>query len=793
MRKVLSILLMVSAVAAAKQYEIYHPTITRGVMYRPGQLRYNHDSTIEFFQGKFYGAWNGNENRWEGKPGQKNYWATSDDGLNWSPEIVFSNVPSFGLPEWQTEWQPNLLNWKNRELWCFWTKSGGFIFSKLNADKTGWDHRVVWESVTLKGQPYSTFPTQNPTVLADGSVMIPCVFRLPKEVEPIVEKQTYYSGPIITRDGGDTFFVPEGALIEHPEKEKLKMWEPMYVVQEDGRVRMFNRTLSLGVDTSQMPSNALITADGSADGERMEPPVYSAIRTVHSRMWLGQTGSRRLMVHSDSMRNMFPLDRINIAFFSSRTGRDDFVAGVPIEDGLISISYPQAVFVSNAAYVCYSYQFDPASIMVSKVDPLPVDDRWYIFPRSGNRSLTGNDQPRPVPASTNSDGTVNPSYLEFYAAANEVEAGIPNEIGTNSVTITGWISRKPKSNGVLFNALSSDGLKGFSLRLEYDGKMFVTLGGEKKGTDIILPDPLKSAGLAEQNGWDYSPWFFFAVTIDNEQGRVFYWNGQSLSASAKFKARTDFSSGKVPGLGRPISQQFARNHYPPYIKVNSIRVYGRALGSEEIRYDYNRFISAADTGVSVNDPGNPIWKLDFNSYSSDFLCVKNRRPLSMPVEQNGNLLTFSGNSSAGVDLEIFDPGQDAIEVTLPVKLERASVSETVVLMTLGDDNDIMIGLRLNDPDRVYVNCTGEWVPACRFKTGEQNLLSVHMDKSGVTVANGQEAVTVSNNSIGQRLYLGDGYPGFYIAPADRFTVDVEKFKATVIRGGASAKYGSFAK
>lgn len=787
MRTFIMVLLMASMAMAEKQYEIYHPTITRGVMYRPGQLRYNHDSSIEFFKGKFYGAWNGNKNRWEGKPGQKNYWAVSNDGLHWGSAIVFSNVPPFGVPEWQTEWQPNLLNWKNKELWCFWTKSGGFIFSKLNADKTGWNHRIVWETVTLRGQPYFTFPTQDPTVLPDGSVMIPCVFRLPREIEPIVAKQPYLCGPVITRDGGKTFFVPEGALIEHPEKEKFKMWEPMYVVQDDGRVRMFSRTLSLGLDTFHMPSNALITAVGSADGEQMGSPVYSAIRTVHSRMWLGQTGSRRVMIHNDSMRNEAPLDRINIALFSSRTGRDDFVAGVPIEDGLISVSYPQAVFVSNAVYVCYSYQFDPAYIMVNKVDPLPADNRWYIFPRSGNRSLTGDDQPRPVPSSTNSDGTVNPGYLEFYASANEVEAGIPNEIGTNSVTITGWISRKPKSNGVIFNALSSDGLKGFSLRFEYDGNMFLTLGGKKKGRDIKLPDPMKSLNLGEQNGWDYSPWFFFAVTIDNEQGRVFYWNGQALSASSRFNAGTDLSSGKVPGFGQPISQKFARNHYPPYIRVNSIRVYDRILGIEEIRYDYNRFVGAADTDLPAKNPETPVWRLDMDSYGDNFLCVKNRRPLAMSVERNGSQLTFSGNSSAGVDLERFEPETDSVEVTLPVKMETDPVSKHVILMTMGDNNDIMIGLRRDDPEHVYVNCTGEWVPACRFSVGEENLLKVRMDKVQVTVAKGDDSVTVTNNSIGQRLYLGDGYPNFYISPDDRFVVDVKKFNAKVVHGGALMK------
>jgi len=237
MRKIFVCLLVLAAAAGspAKQYEIYSPKITRGVMYPPGELHYNHDSSIEYFQGKFYGAWNGNENRHEGKPGQRNYWAVSDDGLIWSEAVPFKDVPVFGHPKWQTEWQPNLLSWNDQELWCFWTKAGGFIFSKLNADKSGWDHRVVWsEYHEIKGKPFHTFPTQETTVLSDGSVLVPCVFREPAEIVTEFENRIYYSGPAVTRDGGKSFYVPENALVEHPWKSKnpaYKLWEPMYYVR----------------------------------------------------------------------------------------------------------------------------------------------------------------------------------------------------------------------------------------------------------------------------------------------------------------------------------------------------------------------------------------------------------------------------------------------------------------------------------------------------------------------------------------------------------------------------------
>jgi len=782
MKKLILFCVFAAAAVSAKQYEIYNPQITRGYMYPPGELRYNHDASIEYFQGRFYGAWNGNTNRWESKPGQKNYWAVSDDGLNWGAANVYSNVPSFGHPNWQTEWQPNLLNWKNRELWSLWTKSGGFLLSKLNESKTGWEHRLVWESVMLHGIPMHIFPTQEATVLSDGSVLVPCVFRTPSEIEPDFHKQIYYSGPAVTRDGGQTFFVPEGALVEHPEKGKaFKMWEPMYVVQDDGKVRMFNRTYSMGFDSSELPTNALITALGSADGEQMGATAYSAIRTVHSRMWLGYNGNRRLMIHHDSMKNEFPRDRINISLFSSRTGRDDFVAGIPIEDSLIGIAYPQAVFVDDVGYVCYTHQGDPATIVVNKIDPLPSDNKWYIFPRSGNRSLSGNDQPRSVAASIG-----NPDYLEFYSAAYDVRSGPLNELGTNSVTVTGWLSMRPKNDGVIFNGLSPDGKTGFSLRFNYDGALILTLGGENKGEEITVCDPVKMAGLNYKNGWDYTPWFYFAVTVDNAGGKVFYWNNQQLARAARrFEPGRNLSSGRVPGFGLPQSQLFVKNHYPLYAKVNSIRVYDRVLEIEEMRYDFNRFAGAADTELPAKDPGEPTWRLDVNSYGDEFVSVKNRRPMAMPVEQNGSSLTFCGNSAAGVDLEHFDPETDAVEVTLPVQMDRPLVGETVLLMTMGDNNDIMIGLRRDDPSRVYVNCNGTWIPACNFSIGQKNRLMIHMDKNNVTVANGCETVAVPNNSISQRLYLGDGYPSFYIAPADRFIVAVDEFDAKVIPGGCS--------
>ncbi len=940
-------------------YKIYEPEITRGYMYPPGELLYNHDASIEYFQGRFYGAWNGNTNRWEGRPGQRNYWAWSQDGLNWSEAIVFDEVPEFGPPGWQTEWQPNLFNWNDEELWCFWTKAGGFIFSRLNEEKTGWDHWVVWEMIELKGQPYSTFPTQEPTVLEDGSVLIPSVFRLSSAVEPDIKKRTFYSGPIITRDGGETFYVPEDALVEHPAAEEgLKMWEPMYVVQDDGKIRMFNRTGGAGLDSTEMPDTALITALGSADGESMGEPYYSAIRTIQSRMWLGTNDARRIMFHHDSQHAMFTRDRINIAMFSSRTGRDDFVAGIPVEDEIQAIAYPQAVFVSNAAYVVYTHQNDPATIMVNKVDPLPSGDRWYVFPRSGNRSLTGNDAPRSRPGyytwddeealesheeisaemigavlwlslkepiggelfawgdlsvrvdyageitvsvglqdkifserlardgrwimlgveydtvsgetavavngkpgesfnvgstevnsspfrlgpggaglrlsrvevyadtvigedgfaglfnrrswayglySHAATGTLpagepvvfdagetggdfagieserlEPGYVEFFASARDVHHGPPNELGTNSVTITGWLSQKPKNDGVIFNALSADGLNGFSLRFNYNGRQFLKLGGEDFGTRISLPDPMQTAGKIYGEAWEYSPWFFFAVVLDQETGDVRYWQNGALSMVGNaLEPGTDLSSGEVPGFGRPQSQLFARNHYPPYMRMHSVRVYDYALDLEEVHYDYHRFPGAPFSWGVTRSPEEPMWVLDVNHYDDRFACVAARRPLASGTEARRAELIFGGNSAAGVDLERFDPESDAVEVRLPVRMDRRPLSETVVLMTMGDDNEVALGLRRDDPDRVYVHVGGEWVPGCGFTYGETNMLLVRMDKDAVRVSNGEDTVSVPNDSISQRLYLGDGYPSFYIAPGDRFAVDISRFEARV--------------
>ncbi len=185
-------------------YQVYDPSIEYGYVYNPekGPLSYNHDSSIEYFNGKFYSAWNGNTNDWEARKGQKNYWAISEDGLNWSEFREFKNVPVFGSPNWQTEWQPNLLNYRPKnELWSLWTKSGGFIHSILSEDGSHWKHNVIFEKVEIKGTEYFLFPTQEPLVLDDGIVLVPTVFRETKG--PNHERQ-YFCGTVLTRDGGET-------------------------------------------------------------------------------------------------------------------------------------------------------------------------------------------------------------------------------------------------------------------------------------------------------------------------------------------------------------------------------------------------------------------------------------------------------------------------------------------------------------------------------------------------------------------------------------------------------------
>ncbi|MBM4050706.1 MAG: exo-alpha-sialidase, partial [Planctomycetes bacterium] len=173
--------------APVRSYTLYQPTIRHVTIHEgklsPGHYGYNHMASVERFNGRFYAVWGGNASTiLEGKPGQVILLSTSEDFVNWTPPVNFVGegaenplVDAEGV-----QWQPNLLNFQDKELWCVWffhsknDQLGGTYFSKLGKQSGAkWVNRRIFHRQMLDGRPCVGFASQNPVLLQSGRVLAP--------------------------------------------------------------------------------------------------------------------------------------------------------------------------------------------------------------------------------------------------------------------------------------------------------------------------------------------------------------------------------------------------------------------------------------------------------------------------------------------------------------------------------------------------------------------------------------------------------------------------------------------
>lgn len=383
--------------AAARDYAFYQPQVTRVTIQRgspaPGGFAYNHMASVEWFDGKFHCVWGAHaETHLEGKPGQLNVWSASKDFLAWpAPQPLAHTGPgALPLDPQSVQWQPNLLNFKDRQLWCVWTFNSrnpdldGLWLSTLDAGAEGWAHRRIQRRQTVNGLSCSIFASQNPVLLASGRVLAPVTLnhRDPESDRGEVRRWNacFYSDD----DGATWRCSPPLSAIDDPEAQ----WEPFFYEQADGRIRYFARNFTKAV----APGNQWrLTAVGSGarTGEPLvfpEDPVFSFMETANGRPQVFRIpGERYCLLQQDAAVNHRDyLTRVNVALHFSRSGADDFVAAFPVsKPGAIS-AYPQGVACSGNIYLAYTSGpgGGPRSIEGAVVSPAPAADRYYVWPRA---------------------------------------------------------------------------------------------------------------------------------------------------------------------------------------------------------------------------------------------------------------------------------------------------------------------------------------------------------------------------------------------------------------------------
>ena len=390
--------------AAERRYDFYQPQVKHVTIHEgklaEGHYAYNHMASVEWFDGRFHAVWGAHaETHLEGKPGQVNAWSTSTDFETWSQPQPLAHVGASALvrdPQ-SVQWQPNLLNYRDRQLWCVWSFNSknadldGLYLSTLEKGSADWKHHRIQRRQMVNGQPCAIFASQNPVLLASGRVLAPVTLTR-RESKPDASSSSPANTRVLrwnacfyTDDGGKTWACSNPiSSVDDPEGQ----WEPFFYEQSDGRLRAFMRNFTKG--TPHGTQWRLTTVGSGANkGEPVlfpHDPVYSFMETVNCRPQIFRLdGGRYCLLQQDALVNHRDYStRLNVALHFSRSGVDDFVASAPVSPSGVISAYPQGVAQGGNIYLaCTAGPGDqPRSIKGAIVTPAPRADRYYVWPRS---------------------------------------------------------------------------------------------------------------------------------------------------------------------------------------------------------------------------------------------------------------------------------------------------------------------------------------------------------------------------------------------------------------------------
>lgn len=385
---------------AARCYDFYQQQVRHVVIHEgklaAGHYVYNHMASVEWFDGRFHVVWGGHAaSHKEGVPGQVNLWATSADFLQWSAPRNLAHDGAHPLPPdaGGKQWQPNLLNFHARQLWCVWSFNSknpdldGLYLSTLEKGSLDWQHRRVQQRQDASGASCSIFASQNPVLLPSGRVLAPVTLV---EREAKDKRIRRWNACFFTDDEGATWQCSDPvSSVDDAEGQ----WEPFFYQQSDGHIRAFMRnSIKSTADKGIPPANQqrlTTVGNGVARGTPVRfprDPVFSFMETANCRPQVFQlAGGRYCLLQQDAFVNHTDYhSRLNVALHFSRSGADDFVAGPPVSKPGILSAYPQGVEHDGSIYVAYTTgpgNF-PRSIEGAIVSPAPRADCYYVWPRS---------------------------------------------------------------------------------------------------------------------------------------------------------------------------------------------------------------------------------------------------------------------------------------------------------------------------------------------------------------------------------------------------------------------------
>ncbi len=799
-----------------RSYEVYLPAITRHAVIdaRTHLHKYNHCSTIAWFQDRWFCFWGSHVPVGEHVPGQRMVFSTSRDGRKWTPiQRIFSNAELCENPVLYPEgkghqWQPNL-GVVDGQLWVLWNQGGsvhdakrsdgtkgedlrGLYFSRLKHSDGKWvNRRLLWDGdirPTVDGKQWYINTTQNLYRLRCGRVLAPVTLRMiGPACEEAPENVTGWWGVekrnavIYTDDLGETWHLSKGCVT--PEARWIQ-WEPTVWEQPDGSVMMFarnntNRSLGQG---NPMSGQFLLWSISHDRGETWSPHRYVPLESICSRMHVAPlggrgvwgpagahddfTGRRYVMVHNDAPGGEYSWAdaRSNLALFFTRGAGFDFAPGNGFSARQPRTCYPQMWRRGDTLAVSYTTsEPDSRSICVALISPLPKPDRYYLFPRM-------NDVPRPPRPEREA------TWLAF-DGGQHVAAKENVDPGKDGYSFAAWI--RDRGTGMILDTRGSRG--GFNVMIQ--SKNLEGVGGERRRFPAVCMQTKPhvfgpSLPLSPQGEWHY-----VGVTADNRTGEaVFHVDGRK--DTVRFEAPVPRPlKGAVPHLGAKSLPNSSVPGWRGDLRFAALYA-GPVLDESHHAWLYNQF--AEELGrplikAEASPTAKPLmWTdpADEAAFERDFVLPENKpRGGSEVITLGGRkVLRIRDHGSVGVDLDE-NHRQQGDRVLMQFRF-RPEQGDGQTLCTVGDFNE---PARLALEGKKVLLTSGNQKIECG-EVQPDGWTSVSLETSGtVTRARVGEGpfVKVTHRPEATWVFLGEGYPRYNDFPGTRLLIDVTSVQTCV--------------